>query len=104
MSSFQLISYQFSAWSGCLRNQAGYNSKMSDSHIHAFCAICGHAIRSGEDVVSIQRNLEHIDGDGMSHSVQDSVLLASLCALCGPKYPEKRISVIFGSDGPATQS
>jgi hypothetical protein len=66
--------------------------------LNAYCAICNQPIKDGEDVVSIQRNFEHIEHDGSVHTVKDSVLLASLCSSCGPKYPEQKIRVVFGGE------
>jgi hypothetical protein len=69
---------------------------VSNPHVHAYCAICNQPILDDQDVVSIQRNLEHIEPSGFM-TVKDSVLLASLCASCGPNYPEERIRVVFGN-------
>jgi hypothetical protein len=69
---------------------------MTEKTQHAECAVCKAPIHWGEKVVSIQRNLEHLNMNDDVIDVLDSVLLASLCVSCGERFPEGAIRLVFG--------
>jgi hypothetical protein len=72
---------------------------MSRFEVYAPCDICKQVIHVGEPYVSIIRNLEVMDDQGVV-TVQDSVQLATLCSSCGARNPEGAIGLNFvGREG-----
>jgi hypothetical protein len=63
--------------------------------LYATCAVCRKPILPGQVCVSICRNVEHIEPNH-TVSVSDSVVLSTLCATCGDRFPEGAIRIGCG--------
>jgi hypothetical protein len=62
--------------------------------LFADCAVCGVAIRRGDDVVAICRTNERVKADG-NVDIFDEERLAYLCVECGLRYPAGAIRLVF---------
>jgi len=60
------------------------------------CAICGGPIGWDDKFVTIFRNLEYHDSEGLTNVVHSEVLV-TICVSCGERFPAKAIRVSFES-------
>ena len=59
--------------------------------------MCAATIHEDEIYVVILRNVECRESSDKMIRTDDSVVLATLCASCGSRYPQGNIKVLFGN-------